>query len=164
MLTKIDIAALRKADRIVFRSEWGNTHHIEAIKKAPEATERDPFPAERRHRVEVSGRISDYAEGSFGGAWRVESFEAFEMEHSAQHSDEWQTIAGLLREGDQLILAWVHENNSPALRDAGVCRDELRLVILRGDKRLTFFVSSRVQTSTRFRMVRVTHKAEQVAA
>lgn len=166
MLTKIDIAALRKADRIIFRTENAEERRpftIEAIKEAPQATPSNPFPQEARHIVTVDAQVRDYAEGSWGGSYRIETYTAFEMIYSAQSDDEWQTIAGLLREGDEITLIWTHDNSSPALREVGVGIDSLTLRIQRGDKRLSFNIQSHAYTSARHRMVKVRHKAREAA-
>ena len=165
MLSKIDIAALRKADSILFRSEKDGTHTISAIKKADQPSEKNPFPQESRRDIKVSASLRDYSKGSFGSDWRVESYEAFHMTHSAQYCDEWETFASLLRDNDEIILAWTYENTSPAMQEAGVSRDELRLVIKRGEKRMSFLNDSRVYVNAgKHRMIKVTHKQEEASA
>jgi hypothetical protein len=166
MLTKIDIAAMRKADRIVFRSESleeRRPYTIEAIKEAPEATPSNPFPQEGRHIVEVSASVRDYSEGAWGGSHGVESYSAFEMVYSAQYDDEWKTVVGLLKEGDKLTLIWTHHNSTPALLEVGVCVDNLTLRIDRGDKRLSFNIETRATTGTRHGMVKVRKKVKEAA-
>jgi hypothetical protein len=166
MLTKIDIAAMRKADRIVFRAESLEERRpftIEAIKEAPEATPSNPFPQEVRHMIEVASMVKDYSGGMWGSTRGIESYSAFEMVYSPQRDEEWMTITGLLKEGDKLTLIWTHNNSTPALDELGVVVDSLTLRIDRGDKRLSFNIETRATTGARNGMVKVRRKVSEAA-
>ena len=96
MLTKLDIAAMRKADRIVFRHKDGKSV-IEAIKSA-EKTEKDPFAQDVVIFVETAWSLDDYADGAEHTTYEAASegkFIGFEMIYN--YGAVWKTVASLLR-------------------------------------------------------------------
>ena len=90
-LDKMDVAALRKADSISFHhiTMSPSTPHISASKRI----KNDPFQDEARREIPVTSNLAD------GDV-------AFEMIHSSQYHQAWQTIAKLLRPDDVLRLEW----------------------------------------------------------
>ena len=106
-LNAIQVAALRKADRVAFfhrdkPDATGETSYIDAI-KSPSPTENDPFAREVCVIIPVEFRLTDYTRGEkipYGS----DAFNAFEMVYS--YSDEWKTTASFLRAGDKLCLHW----------------------------------------------------------
>lgn len=149
-LTKVDLAALRKADSILFHQRNEDDAKIEAIKDAPDATERNPFPTETRHTIPVDSRVHTFGRGS--GATHT----AFHLVSSAQYNATWSTIAAMLRAGDVLSLMWYRGNQSPVLDDAHLVRDELRLCVKRGDKhRFVFMVAVSVGLDNTARMTKI---------
>ena len=149
-ITKIDIAALRKADRISFLREDSGTR-ISMVKKAGDPTEANPFPQDVHYNVACDARIADYT-GSMWGR-QHDCYRAACHTTSAQLDEEWQTVASLLKPGDELTLAWVAGNDSPALREKGVIIDELRLNVSRDGKRLVFLLARETSINDRWRMV-----------
>jgi len=147
-LTKIDVAAMKKADRIVFRHYRGESQ-IEAIK---EADERNPF--EQVRIVACSAKFVDYSDRKvFGPA--LDTFTGFEMKMHPGYDEEWLTIVSLLREGDELTLVWKRDAGScQNFKDAGLHGDSLSLAVKRGEKTLTFFIESSVCPDNTARMIK----------
>lgn len=156
-LTKLDVAALRKADAICFdhnvrasaSEDAPRGNFIRAIKRA-EPSERDPYATDVTHQIAVASGVRSYADDDHG-----RTFVAFHMIHSALYSPTWQTITGLLRSGDELTLAWVRKNSNGYLDDAGLVRDELRLHVQRGTRELVFKVGESVTKDNSARLVRL---------
>ena len=150
-ITKIDIAALRKADSVSFaRDEKGA--FIAMTKKAGDPTEANPFPQDVHYNVACDAHIADYT-GSMWGR-QHDCYRAAYHTTSAQWDEEWQTVASLLKPGDELTLAWAAGNDSPALREKGIMIDELRLNVSRDRKRLVFLLARQTSVDDRWRMVR----------
>jgi hypothetical protein len=150
-LSRLDIAALRKADSVVFRQSFDRTGEIVAIKEPTQTQrERDPFAQEVRHRIAVGSHVHTY--GRESGA----RHSAFEMIQNADYAPAWTTIAGLLRVGDIVSLSWLRGNQTESLNGAGMVRDELRLAVKRGERgRFVFLVSVRVGPDNSARMTKV---------
>ncbi len=159
-LDKIQIAALRKADRIAFHHRPGAGENvkpaswIDAI-QAARVTTADPFSQDRMVTVTCAHRFTDYERES-GQHVTDGAFTGFDMIHTAHACEEWQTVASLLQAGDALTLHWQRGAwGSPALRDAGIVGDRLLLVVERGKRRLTFTVGHYTGPPNTARMVRV---------
>lgn len=155
-LTKLDIAALRKADDICFDHnvrragrDSERASFVRAIKRS-RATETDPYATDTTHRIEVGSGIHSFADGEgYGEA----TFTAFHMAHNVGMSAALATAWAMLRAGDRLDLDWVRGNSSGYLEEAGLHRDELRLVVRRGDKSVgTFLVAVSVCPDNSARM------------
>jgi len=147
-LTKIDVAAMKKADRIVFRHYRGESQ-IEAIK---EADERNPF--EQKRIVACGAKFVDYSDRKvFGPA--LDTFTAFEMIHSPSYNEEWLTIVSLLREGDELTLVWTRDAYKCQNLDAAQLHgDSLSLAVKRGEKTMRFSVEWSVCPDNTARMIK----------
>ena len=157
-LDAIQVAALRKADRVAFfhrdkPDATGQTSYIEAI-KSPSPTENDPFAREVYAVIPVEFRLTDYTRGEkipYGS----DAFNAFEMVYS--YNDEWKTIASLLRAGDSLCLHWQRSAwNTQAMENASPTffGDKLALLVTRGEKVLTFHVDTSICEDNSARMIR----------
>ena len=170
-LDKIDIAALRKADRILFRHSGGKST-IEAIKDGVK-TERDPFARDVDHIIPCDFRIEDYTEGLFRishDARRAGRFEAFESVHRYAHTTGvFDTFAAFLRPGDEIRLEWMRDaGRTLALAETPLHADELRAHVSRGETgRYMFHIDYRITDDSGARMVRVpwssTRQAEALA-
>lgn len=160
-LTKLDIAALRKADSICFdhnvRSGFDDDtrrgHFIRAIKRrAP--SDSDPYATDITHRIEVTSYLHDYAadrELDRDGTMFPSYFTAFHMAHHV--SPELETVFATLRPGDRLDMGWARGNSTRNLEEAGLHRDELRLTVRRGEKwKRTFLVAVSVCPDNTARM------------
>lgn len=153
-LSKIDLAALRKADSMCFdlyRRDDEIISRIRAIKRH-EPSPADPYARDIEHPIDVNHVVVDYDNSTYDAV-----YEAFHMSHSSQYSDTLQTILRLLRAGDELTLYWVAGNSNGYLEEANLYRDELKLVVMRGGKRaLTFNVDTSICANNTARMVRRT--------
>ena len=147
-VSKIDVAALKKADRVVFRHIRGESQ-IEAIK---EADERNPF--EQVRAIPCGAKFVDYSERKvFGPA--LDTFTGFEMFHTPNYNEEWTTIIGLLREGDELTLVWTRDGfTAQTHEDAALHGDRLSLAVKRGEKTMRFHLETRVCPDNTARMIR----------
>lgn len=141
-ISKLDLAALRKADAICFdhyrKDADMPVHRIRAIKRA-DVTERDPFAQDVTHNIDVNSVVYAHGDGAHVSQWTC-----FEMLHTAQYDDVWMTIVGLLKVGDELTLVWTADNNNGYVNEAGLHHDQLSLRVDRNGKRLTFKVRSSV--------------------
>lgn len=169
-LCKEDLVALREADQVVFESYPGRDGlRITQIRAIRERRSYDDSPVvftAREQRVftrpvdmapaERMRPIPAVPTWTFHGSERGDEDKAvaFSMEHTARFHREWQTIAGLLRVGDELVLGWVADNGNGYTRDAGLMRDELHLTIRRGDESLRFLVDVSVCAPNSARMVK----------
>lgn len=160
-LTKVDVAALRKADSVSFTRD-ANGSRITMVKKAPEPTEANPFPQDVYAAITCDSRLRDY-EGSMWGR-QHDHYRAAHHETSAQLAEEWQTVAATLKAGDELTLEWLCGNSSEAMRTAGVTVDELRLRVDRDGKGLVFLIERQVILNQRWRMIQRDESALAAAA
>ena len=158
ILDAIQIAALRKADRVAFfhrdkPDATGETSYIEAI-KSPSRTEKEPFAKEVYVIIPCEFMLTDYTRGNkipYGS----DAFNGFEMVYS--YSDEWKTTASLLRAGDKLSLHWQRSGwNTEAMENATpkFYGDKLCLLVARGEKVLTFHVDTSICEDNSARMIR----------
>jgi hypothetical protein len=154
IIDKTDLTALRKADSVCFDHNIRTTagpervSMIRAIKRAPYDTT-DPFAQDVTHAINVDSRAFSYDHPSDS-----DNLTAFEMLHSAQVTETWQTIVGLLRVGDDLKLVWAAGNSNGYLEESNLHRDELRLEVTRNGKRLTFHVATSVCPNNSARMIK----------
>lgn len=133
-LDKMDIKALKKADQICFRyNKEQSTSVIECYAKM----DNDPWNRTQSYNIEAGYKY----QGFRSGLEPMEIESAFAMLHAPEYMSEWQTIMQLIKTGDAITLEWWFDNNSEHLRDAGLHRDELRLVIHRKEKNFTFLIS-----------------------
>jgi len=144
-LDKVQIAALKGADRIVFRNTPERRSQIEAIKER-KPTEADPFACDQTVYVSCMCAADDFGHkgtDEYPSQEREFSFDelnagafcGFEMFHTPQSNKVWRTIVGSLRGGDVLGLRWMRNGGtSPAIFACGVVVDSLHLWVERGDK------------------------------
>ena len=153
-LSRQDIAALRKADDLVFTHRDGASY-IRAIKRVTDKDkQRDPWADDKEHRINADVEFRDYKNEFLHGNWS-----AFEMFNGAQYSRQWQTIAGFLRPLDQLTLMWTANNNSQILDEANLHNDMLRVHVKRitksnKTKNFVFLVDVRTSKNNTARMIR----------
>jgi hypothetical protein len=154
-LSAIQVAALRKADRVAF-IHHGQDSMIRAVKDIP-ATEAQPFAADAVNEIEVGSRWDDYGSPHLS-AWDVAEYRGFEMVYNWTES-VWRTIAGLLKKGDLLSLEWRRDAaTTEALKAVGMHGDELRLIVTRpGHKPMIFLLSSKVCADSMARMITGVH-------
>ena len=165
MITKQDLAALRKAETVVFRSFKGEGTLEVGIRGWGDpvvysAADQRLFPEtgmaydERRRVISVNATISGFHEGS--GIWRGDDeSSAFEMIHGGPYNAVWTTIVGLLRAGDRVTLAFgADAHNNGYVYSANLHADELRLLVERdGKPTMTFLIKVSVCADNTARMV-----------
>jgi len=158
-ITKVDIAAMRKADIICFRHSNGKSQ-IEAVKKMTEKElQKNPFQTEIRIDIACDYRLHDYDKDKISSdesdSYRKgNNFKAFEMLHSAQYTETWITIASLLKAGDALTLFWVRDGKSNGLCvEAGLHGDELIMIITRDAREMHFSIDTSISLNNSARMI-----------
>ena len=152
VLTKVDIAALKKADHISFH-HFGGKSYIRATKER-DRSERDPFAEDSHVDVICTWALSNYDGWPDGDQqWlKANEFKSFHMIHTPSTLC-WQTIAGSLRVGDVLKLCWVRGNSTEAIHSVNFSTDQLRLEVQRGDKKLAFLLAQQTGPDNTARMV-----------
>jgi hypothetical protein len=157
-ITKVDIAAMKKASDICFRKMRGTIGSSIECNKEIERTESNPFSTRETIVLRCSDRFHSYADTMHGKVYdikRENAWDAFEMIHSPSYCEEWQTICACLKAGDILSLEWIADNQSGYLVEAGLHRDHLKLIVNRKDKqRLVFCVRESVCQNNSARMIR----------
>jgi hypothetical protein len=150
-LSAIQLAALRKADRVAF-VHHGADSVIRAVKNIA-ATEACPFAADATNEIEVGSRWDDYGSPHLS-AYDVAEYRGFELLYNWT-SSPWRTIAGLLKAGDLLSLEWRRDAaTTDALKAVGMHGDELRLIVTRpGHEPMIFLLSSKVCADNMARMI-----------
>lgn len=139
-LTKLDISALRKADNIAVHLHDGHPEgRVRVIKRAPNATPKNPFPQEVEHVLPCPVVIDGYGCDSEamdkikGG--RARCFELIYLYPSQQtHAS---CVIKTLREGDEITFRFfpdAHSNGYVAEKDLHA--DVLYLEVRRNGKRI----------------------------
>lgn len=174
LLTGDDVAALRAAGVVSFHRYEGKAWISASLADSYEGgarfytgKEQRLFP-ERSHlgrarKLTVASRVRGYGRSDGEAGWDGRThpmYAAFHMIHTAQYDHAWLTVARLVRAGDALTLAWTADNNNDAIRQAGLCSDELHVVVGRTVKGkpveppLTFMIGRQVGRNDTARMVR----------
>lgn len=152
-LDKIQIAALKGADRIVFRNTPGDGSRIEAIKER-RPTAADPFACDQTVFIPCTAAADDFGHkgtDEYPAQEREFTFEelnagafhGFDIFHTPQSNRVWLTVLQSLRAGDVVGLRWRrNDGTSPAVFKCGVVVDSLHLWVERGDKCVGMYVLS----------------------
>lgn len=162
-LDKVQIAALRQANTVSFHhlapDDTGSVPRsfIRATKRV-EKSASNPFgPSEASVEIPCDWRLTDYTRSDEGKVpYGTGEFRAFEMIGSAQHHEEWQTTASLLRAGDIVRLLWSRGGfTTEGMRSASPAfyGDGLSMEVIRGERRLVFHVGFQVSENNSARMV-----------
>jgi hypothetical protein len=160
-ISKIDIQAMKLADTVSFHRVNGK-NTIVATKRVPKPKAFED--TERRHEIEVDGHV-DHFRGDGEYALPYDTIEhihkfasCFDMIHSSQYSDEWQTIVSILRPGDVISLVWQGADNNGYLNNAQGQRlypDKLYLKVKRDGKRdMSFYLTDSICPNNTARMIR----------
>lgn len=162
-LTTDDVKALRKAESVVFRLHKGR-YTIEAgigkmlcDNRPYTDVERRLFPdlatgsSDRERVLTVHGYIDSYQGRRF-----TEDSKGFAMINSAHLVPTWQTVARLLRAGDEITLHFLGDAHTTlALEEVGMHGDVVRLNVHRADgSTMTFEVAHSTGPDNTARMVR----------
>jgi hypothetical protein len=165
-----DLQALRRADSVVFHLTGDGTAYIDAHLSTvthPEpriftATEQRLFPdidgSDRRRRIPVTAGIVGFDDKRRWHEQGLPDATASAMIHVARLDELWRSIAAFLRVGDVVSLHWWASNNNGYITQAGLHRDELRLVIRRGRRRWAFLVKVELCPDNTARMIRRTSR------
>jgi hypothetical protein len=165
-LSSSDVHALRRADSVCFHTLPDGNARIDALlttwahphprifTTAEQRLFPEPDHSDRRHRIPVTGAIVGFNQEGHWYERGLPDATAFAMVHAARLDDIWRTIAAFLRVGDVLTLRWRASNSNQYLREAGLHRDELRLVIRRGQRDWTFLVDIATGPDNTARMIR----------
>jgi len=166
-ITKLDIAALRNADSVTFHHFDGRSlirAHIRWIRDSTPvytAAQQRMYPSpdqhngrERSREIATDAKLHGYkADGC--DAWHggdSPKASAFHMEFSM--TAELRTIAELLHADDILTLEWTANNDNENNKSVGWHRDELRLIVRRGARVMTFLIDVYVGPDNSARMIR----------
>lgn len=155
-ITKVDIAAMKKASDICFRKMRGTIGSTIECNKEVKRTEANPFSTRETIILRCSDRFHSYADAMHMKIYDIKKenlWSAFEMIHSPAFCEEWQTICACLKAGDILSLEWIADNQSGYLVEAGLHRDHLKLIVDRSDKRLVFSIRESVCQDNSARMI-----------
>lgn len=166
-LTADDVAALRVATSVCFHRNDGRSYiraYLRPPSDPPVFSRRqqllfpgtEAMPGERHREIATTNGMYGYTDTD--GTWRVDSDDrtpsAFYMIHSARYNATWPTIASLLSAGEVLHLAWIADNNTDNIHEAGLHADELDLVTTKGNRKRTFSVGYQVCPDNSARMIR----------
>ncbi len=152
-----DVQALQRADRVSFHYHDGQGYlHADLTTwPLPEpriftAKEQRLFPdsddVDRRRCIDVDASIVGFDDERQWHERALPGARAFHMIHTARLDEVWRSIAAFLRVGDVIALHWRADNNTDYLTAAGLHRDELRIGVLRGQRRWQFLVDITVST------------------
>ncbi len=152
-----DVQALQRADRVSFHchQEQGYIHADLTTWPLSEPRIYTPkeqrlFPdadgVDRRRRIEADTSIVGFDHTRRWHERALPGASALYTIHAARLDDVWRSIAAFLRVGDVITLRWRADNNTDHLTAACLHRDELRLGIVRGQRRWQFLVDIDVAT------------------
>jgi hypothetical protein len=159
-LTKLDVAALRKADRlyVAFNGPKPELTRLEAVKEN-RPTETDPYPQDLCHEIKIPVTVCGYGfHGSLSSYLteeeqsRVVASTFIYLYHS--QCTAASTIINLLKAGDLVRLQFVADNNSEVMRSAGMHSDVLQLFVARGSKQMVFWLDDSIGPDNSARMIR----------
>jgi hypothetical protein len=150
-LSKQDLAALRKADTVVFHHDRlsdrknGSMGRIRCIKRTSQAEmDRDPYaPQDREYQMEVDSWVNlghdSIPDGETPSEFRdkLRGSEVVYPYHGYVGGNALSTCIGLMRAGDTLKLKWYYGGENDYTKAAKLHRDHLELQIERQGKRET---------------------------
>jgi hypothetical protein len=172
VLSADDLAALRRAEDVTFYHHDGTafirlglgmgmgTPRVYTPRQQllfPDTSSARPT-ADRVRDIPVASGVSGYDDGGRGDMWTsrdAPNVVCFASPYvAAQRNRLWVTITDSLRRGDQLTLLWLADANYDLLRENGLHRDVLSLLVRRGGKELEFHVQEQVNYDQPGRMIR----------
>ena len=141
-LTAVELRELRRARRLVFTAEGEGRQLSGTIRTVREARGK-----EIETEIGVGASLHYYAEEPSG---RVT---CFTMAHFV--TEDKRTWMRSLRAGDRVTLQFTRDNSTDSIRAARLVRDELRLVIRRGERLIgSYLIDIYVGPGSITRMVR----------
>lgn len=162
-----DLTALRMADCVSFYHHeeqnyilaWLRGGHSDDPRSFTNQEQRlfpgiNPHISDRHRRIDCTGSVYGYPPADNQRAWdhlTHPGVVCYVPNVGGHTSDTWQTLAGLLQEGDRLLLQWIADTSRYSY---GLHRDTLHLIVKRGEERLTFLLVDRVTPADSTRMIR----------
>lgn len=135
-LTVDDVKALRSATHISFFQTADGQGHITAVREVKD----NGYDQELRREILCASYVTDFGleHTSMGThtAW----------ENMRMYDEVLSTVVGLLKAGDELSLLWYASNNNQNLDEVSFVHDELRLIVRRERKKMTFYMDDRICT------------------
>ncbi len=171
VLTRDDVTALRGADEVMFHYGPQTGSIVRAGLRGERSSGKprvysaaqqlrypntDTYSDDRHRDIPCGASMFGHGHDTEPG-WRAEDHPravAFEMFQNAAYNAAWRTIVELIKPGDALTLQWAADNNSDTVRKAGLHVDELRLLVRRGDRTLTFHLQRSITPDNSARMIR----------
>ena len=160
ILTRIDIAALLKADRMVVHYNGGNVteSRIYAVKqKRPSET--DPFATDVTYNLSIPIDITGYGYNGLHSTYlepeqklKIKAFAMTNFYHG--QCTEESTIIRMLRAGDDVRLEFCASCNNGHLDQNGLHHDKLFLHVNRGRNRFTFLLDDSIGPDNSARMIK----------
>lgn len=163
-LTADDVKALRAADSVTFFYK-PNADRAGEIVCRKTVRNADPFGERERRWTVTTG--SEFRGKHAGGApIGPDTATCCESVTSAQYDEVWQTVAAMLKAGDELSLRWGADGFRNGYLESAVIRpgehcageslhvDSLEIVIRRNGKTLVFLLDVSVCPNNTARMVR----------
>lgn len=160
ILTRIDLAALLKADRMVVHYNGGNIteSRIYAVKEK-KPSETDPFAADVTYNLNIPIDVTGYGyNGSLSSyltpeqKLRIKAFATTSFYHG--QCTEESTIIRMLRPGDEVRLEFRANCNNGHLDKNGLHHDKLFLHVNRGKNRFTFLLDDSIGPDNTARMIK----------
>lgn len=156
-LTAMDIKALKQADSVSFhysRDDLDSTGVGGSYIRASKEIRNNPFETSRDYRIDVTSKFQTYSNHNGRGISKEEIKFAYEWFSHCKYDDVWFTFTQIIRVGDVVSLLWVTDNNNQLVDEADLHCDSFKLVVQRGEKRLTFLMETSVSKDNTARMVR----------
>jgi len=140
-ITKEELQAIKKADRIVFRINQDGNSVAWAAKNNPKSNE--PFEEyDFRFDIQVAkAKVTDYSKSD------VMSPNEFSC---IVERDALELLKHIVRAGDTLQGHWMLANNNEHVKDSGLTTNEFRVIIKKKTKNLSILVRSTTRTSGRY--------------
>jgi hypothetical protein len=130
ILTREQLRAIRKAQSISFHGNSlvgrdGKLYDEHTIRAGLDRSGNDTVVE-----IRVNGSFGRW--NHYGRRTDTGKCTGFAMISASQHSPAWRTIAGLMREGDELHLSWLADyHNNGYVNAVGLHADVLKLTIVR---------------------------------
>ncbi|WP_426513105.1 hypothetical protein ACPPVO_22165 [Dactylosporangium sp. McL0621] len=151
LLYRSDVYALRAADTVIFHTS-GAGACIDACLSSAAFTEpriyttrqQRLFPdgdrLDRRRRISVAADIAGFGTDHRWHEHHLPGAAAVTVIDACGLHEVWRTITSLLRPDDVVRLHWRADATTDAVADPDLHRDELRLSVLRGQRRWMFML------------------------
>lgn len=163
-VSKDDLKALKTCDSVCFDHSPAGNHTIRAIKRG-----KAPFYQDATYPIKVRSSVFIHSDGPKPN---LDHAKCFEMFSSSKYNDEWQTIVGLVKVGDEIKLRWIGADNNGYVNRSTVTEmseekgnaglgmklyhDKLYLSVWRaGKQKYAFQVSDSVSPNNSARMIQI---------